>query len=320
MYYKPKTLKDALSCLSSESPVILAGGTDLMPLVKNDLKPSGSFMDITHIPDLCTVQKTSEGWFLGAAVTISGLLENAALCGTYPALARALSVTASPQIRNMGTIGGNILQDRRCLYFNQSACWRSSIEKCFKTGGTLCHQIPNSPVCRALYYSDLAPVLLLYEAQARMIKNGEKQQVPIETFLHDHTVRNGTTERPDFLLEGFFLPFPRKGYRSSFEKISIRGSVDFPTVNFAGAFHPETRDTRLFAGAVAESPVELSDTEAFIKANQNAGLDQTTDTAVKELLARARLIKEATISVKVKKDSFQNIRTLLKTLICQPEP
>ena len=162
--------------------------------------------------------------------------------------------------------------------------------------------------------------LLLYEAQARMIKNGEKQQVPIETFLHDHTVRNGTTERPDFLLEGFFLPFPRKGYRSSFEKISIRGSVDFPTVHFAGAFHPETRDTRLFAGAVAESPVELSDTEAFIKANQNAGLDQTTDTAVKELLARARLIKEATISVKVKKDSFQNIRTLLKTLICQPEP
>ena len=67
------------------------------------------------------MQKTSEGWFLGAAVTISGLLENAALCGTYPALARALSVTASPQIRNMGTIGGNILQDRRCLYFNQSA-------------------------------------------------------------------------------------------------------------------------------------------------------------------------------------------------------
>lgn len=319
MYYKPQNLEDALSCLSSESPVILAGGTDLMPLIKNDLKPSENYLDITHIPNLRAVKKTTEGWFLGAAVTLSGLSCNSALCTSYPALGMALRVTASPQIRNMGTIGGNILQDRRCIYFNQSSYWRSSLPKCFKTGGNLCHQIPNSPVCRALYYSDLAPALMLYHAQALFYKNGEKHKLPVEAFIQNHTAQNGTTERSDILLEGFLLPFPKKGYRSVFEKISIRGSVDFPTVNFAGAYCPETRDARLLVGAVADNPVELHDTADFIFTRKDTDLDQIAETAVKELLSKSRLIKESTISVKVKKDSFQNIRTLLKILICPPE-
>lgn len=315
MYEKPTTLEDAISSPSIKSCTILAGGTDIIPLIKNGVKEAGNYLDITHIPQLHELKETSEGWFIGAANTLTDIANTPVLNELYPAICQAAKVTASPQIRNMGTIGGNILQDRRCIYFNQSEYWRSSIDKCFKTGGTVCHQIPNSPVCRALYYSDVAPALYVYHAKAVFYKDGEKQILPIEDFVCEHSVRNGTTEKAGLLLEGFLLPFPESRTKSAFEKISVRGSIDFPTIHFAGSFNPETRHTELVAGAVSNAPIRLEKTEAFIAASEKDDLDVFTDFAVNEIKEKSKLIKEATISVKVKKDSFQNIRSLLKTLI-----
>lgn len=82
------------------------------------------------------------------------------------AVAQAAAVTASPQIRNIATTAGNVMQDRRCIYFNQSEQWRGALPLCYKTGGEVCHQIPNSPVCRAIYYSDLATALIALDAEA----------------------------------------------------------------------------------------------------------------------------------------------------------
>ena len=100
----------------------------------------------------------------------------------------------SPQIRNIATVGGNIMQDRRCIYFNQPHLWRSGLAYCFKTGGSICHQIPNSPVCRAIYYSDVATALIAYEAEVEYIEEGE---------------------------------------RSGFYKYAMRTTIDFPIINFA---------------------------------------------------------------------------------------
>ena len=89
----------------------------------------------------------------------------------------ATSLTASPQIRNIATVGGNIMQDRRCIYFNQPHLWRSGLPYCFKTGGSICHQIPNSPVCRAIYYSDVAAAAIAVESEETINPNMSAEAV-----------------------------------------------------------------------------------------------------------------------------------------------
>ena len=124
MYKRPKTMEELLQASSLKTETILAGGTDLVPLIKNGVKNCSSLIDITQIPELKKIEKTDKGWFIGTAVTLSSLAENPDIRQAYPALSKAAGKTASPQIRSIGTIGGNILQNRRCMYFNQSAYWR----------------------------------------------------------------------------------------------------------------------------------------------------------------------------------------------------
>ena len=95
-------------------------------------------------------------------------------------------MTASPQIRNIATLGGNLMQERRCIYFNQSAAWRQGIPLCFQTGGSVCHQAPGSPVCRAIYYSDPATALVLYDAQAEILRGGKREILPLTELLAEH--------------------------------------------------------------------------------------------------------------------------------------
>lgn len=314
MYRRPETLGEIMKIDSLKKVSLLGGGTDLVPLIKNGVKDCGSLIDITHIPEFRQIRKTENGWFIGASVTLSSLSENPDIGVLYPALAKAAAKTASPQIRSIGTIGGNILQDRRCMYFNQSAYWRSSLPLCYKTGGTICHQAPASPVCRAIYYSDTAPALCVYHAKALYYKGNLSKSLPVSDFIRQHTVLNGTAEPEDILLEGFLLPFPEQNMKSDFEKISIRNSIDFPVVNFAGSFIPGTQKACLYAGAVAPFPVRLEKTEKAL-VSPHPDLNNLTATAVEEIRSLSLLIKEPGISPRIKRESFQNIRYLFQDLL-----
>ena len=145
---------------------------------------------------------------IGAAMTLTELAESALLNSRYAAIAQASSLTASPQIRNIATVGGNIMQDRRCIYFNQPHLWRSGLAYCFKTGGSICHQIPNSPVCRAIYYSDVATALIAYEAEVEYIEDGETHRTDLKSLIERHSVANGLAchERLPILVTRVFVP------------------------------------------------------------------------------------------------------------------
>ena len=100
------------------------------------------------------------------------------------------------------------MQDRRCIYFNQPHLWRSGLAYCFKTGGSICHQIPNSPVCRAIYYSDVATALIAYEAEVEYIEDGETHRTDLKSLIERHSVANGLAchEHLPILVTRFFVP------------------------------------------------------------------------------------------------------------------
>lgn len=110
------------------------------------------------------------------------------------------------------------MQDRRCIYFNQPHLWRSGLPYCFKTGGSICHQIPNSPVCRAIYYSDVATALIAYEAEVEYIEDGETHRTDLKSLIERHSVANGLAchEHLPILITRFFAPAAEEGERSGF--------------------------------------------------------------------------------------------------------
>lgn len=307
MNYFPTSLSQAVAY----SDAAFAGGcTDLMPLFKNQVRDDANLIFLSQIPSLSDIRENGDRISVGAAVILTDVAESALILSRLPALAQAAAAVASVQIRNIATMGGNIMQDRRCIYFNQSAMWRSALPACFKTGGGVCHQIPNSPVCRAIYYSDIATALLIYDAQAEYWENGALQCAPLQELLHRHCQANGLACRNHLkiLITRFLLDKPLWGERSGFYKYAMRTSIDFPLINFAlrcGGPRPP----KLVSGAVAPEPVVLEKTAALLE-NSMAD-DEILAACQAELKSLALPIVEACISPARKRDLYAQLFPLL---------
>ena len=286
------------------------GGTDIMPLLKNEVRDDKDFVFLKKIPELHVLEEKDGELIIGAAMTLTELAESALLNSRYAAIAQAASLTASPQIRNIATVGGNIMQDRRCIYFNQPHLWRSGLAYCFKTGGSICHQIPNSPVCRAIYYSDVATALIAYEAEVEYIEDGETHRTDLASLIERHSVANGLAchEHLPILVTRFFVPAAEEGECSGFYKYAMRTTIDFPIINFAlrcGGNRP----ARLAAGAVAPHPVVMAETAA--KIDSDATDDEVIAQAEDELRKLAMPIKEACMTPAVKRSLYRHVAMLL---------
>lgn len=291
----------------------LAGGTDIVPLLKCEVREVKAFAGLNDIPCLRLMERRGESFFIGAMVTLAQLVESAEIRALFPALADSARAVASPQIRSVGTIGGNVMQDRRCLYFNQSWEWRQSFPLCFKTGGSVCHQAPASPKCRAPYYSDVATALCAYGALAEVCESGETKRIPVAELCERHAEKNATSQPDGLLVTGFLLPV-QQGACGVFIKESVRASLDFPTFNAAGYAARENGawNVRLFAGAVNSAPVELVKTQELLALGKP--LAEVKEAALRELGEKAVLVREAAVSVKVKRASFHGIFHVLEAL------
>ena len=309
-----RTAKSLGEALRIPGATWLGGATDFMPLLKNQVRDDENLVLVGKIPELLGIAEKEDGFHIGAAQTLTDIAQNETIKKYYPALAQAAGQTASPQIRNIATLGGNILQDRRCIYFNQSELWRSNLTGCFKTGGDVCQQIPNSPVCRAIYYSDTATALIAYDAEVVYYEKGEEKREPVQTLIERHCEANGLAcrHRLPVLIREFILPKPAEGEKSGFYKYSIRASIDFPLVNFALRFGGE-RAPKLVAGAVSIAPVELAETAALL-ADPAISNDRIAESAKAELAKKAKLIKEDLISPARKRDMFGMIACLLEEI------
>lgn len=223
-------LEQAIQLLSTHPEAkIVAGGTDLIPRINQNIESHDSLFFLKDIKEMTTIKKDDKGQvYLGALVRLTELSENP-LLQEYTALIQAAIAVASPQIRNVATIGGNILQENRCMYFNQTVNW-SKVEKCYKLGGNRCYQYTGSKECVALFQSDVAPVLMSFGATALIFgKNGYREVLFSELYLNAGLKK---IEHEEILVAVKIPPITGR-WHSAYIKKTIRGSFDFPLISCA---------------------------------------------------------------------------------------
>jgi len=175
----------------------------------------------------------------------------------FRSLATAAGVVSSPQLRNMGTLGGNVCVDTRCNYYNQTFEWRKAIGFCMKKDGDICLVAPGSPRCWAVSSSDTAPVLWSLGARLRLHGPDGERTIPVSALYRDDGIQY-LAKRPEEIVTEIVLP-PATGWRSVYLKLRRRGSFDFPILGVAAAARFEgdvVREARIVLGAVASTPRE----------------------------------------------------------------
>jgi 4-hydroxybenzoyl-CoA reductase subunit beta len=262
--YIPESLQDAIAFYSRNTgnTKIIAGGTDLVPSLKQRLFEPDYLLDIKALQELQGIHETSDGGLrIGALTTITELAESHMVRQHFSVLQEAAGTVAGPNLRNVGTLGGNICLDTRCYWYNQSYFWRQSCGFCLKKDGTICHVAPGSKQCWAVYSGDTAAALLTLDARLRLVSAKGERLVPVgEFFVNDGLIRNKM--EPDEILCDVLIPSKFRDYSGAYEKYRIRGSVDYPLAGVAVATkgsNGDVEDVRIALTAVNPLPLLLKD-------------------------------------------------------------
>jgi len=257
-YLAPTTVDAAARLMAEHGPdaMLVAGGTDLYPNMKRRQFEPKVLVGLRGLRELQGVRgSAAAGFTIGAGTTLSAVAAHRDIMRAWPALATAAGLVSSPQLRNMGTIGGNICVDTRCNYYNQSHEWRKAIGFCMKKDGDICLVAPGSSRCWAVSSSDTAPVLWALQAQLRLVGAGGERTIPMGALYQDDGIAY-LAKRPDEIVADIELP-PAEGWRSTYLKLRRRGSFDFPVLGVVVAARMEgdvVRDARIVLGAVASQP------------------------------------------------------------------
>jgi 4-hydroxybenzoyl-CoA reductase subunit beta len=263
-YRAPKTIADALKIKGDSGPdsMFVAGGTDLYPNMKRRQQTPGTVISVTRIAELNRIEGDgSTGMRIGSSVSLTDIVENTIIRRDYPFVADAAATISTPVLRNMGTIGGNLLLDTRCNYYDQNYEWRRGIDFCMKKDGDICWVAPSSPKCWAVQSSDLAPVMVAIGARFRLMSpNGERTVEARKLYNNDGI--EYLNKRPDELLTSIELP-PRDSVKAIYKKLRRRGAFDFPVLGVAAAIRVNSEGNVAHAsivlGGIAPAPVEVSE-------------------------------------------------------------
>ncbi len=268
-YLAPRSLDEAAQMLVQEGnqAMLVAGGTDLYPNMKRRQFTPPVLIGLRNIAALKYISGSPEqGFRLGAGVTLTTIAEHPPMLQHYAALATAAGSVSTPQLRNAGTIGGNLLLDTRCNYYNQTEFWRQSIGYCMKKDGDICLVAPGSPRCWAISSADTAPVLVSLGASVRLVSVRGERVLPVCELFRDDGM-DPYTRAADEILSEIILP-PATGWRSVYLKLRRRGSFDFPILGVAVVLRTagdgSVADARITLGAVASHPVEATDAAALL--------------------------------------------------------
>jgi 4-hydroxybenzoyl-CoA reductase subunit beta len=205
-------------------------------------------------------QPAGGGLAIGAGTTLTAVSRHPAVRTAYAALATAAGAVSTPQLRNMGTLGGNVCVDTRCNYYNQSYQWRKAVNFCMKKDGEICLVAPGSPRCWAVSSSDTAPALWSLGAGVRLAGPAGPRTIPISALYQDDGIQY-LTKQPGEIVTDIVLP-PADGLRSVYLKLRRRGSFDFPVLGVAATLHMDgeiVRRARIVLGAVASLPREAAE-------------------------------------------------------------
>ena len=246
--------------------MLVAGGTDLYPNMKRRQFEPRVLVGLRGIRGLAGVRgSAAAGLAIGSGTTLTATAAHPEVAAHYPALATAAGLVSTPQLRNVGTLGGNVCVDTRCNYYNQSYQWRKAVNFCMKKDGEICLVAPGSPRCWAVSSSDTAPVLWSLGAMVTLVGRGGERRIPIAALYRDDGIAY-LSRRPDEVLTEIALP-PADGMRSVYLKLRRRGSFDFPVLGVAAALRmdgPVVREARIVLGAVASLPRDCVEAGALL--------------------------------------------------------
>jgi 4-hydroxybenzoyl-CoA reductase subunit beta len=242
-------------------------------------------LDLRPVHELTGIRESGQGIEIGALTALREIEHSELLKRDYPVLVEAAKTVASPLIRNMSTIGGNICLDTRCLWYNQSLQWRKSCGFCIKKDGDLCHVAPGGSKCWAVFSGDTPPALLCLDAQIEIASAAGTRRIPLREF-YTGAGDNYRSLRPNELVTRVILPHSSAGYRGVYRKLRIRGSIDYPLAGVAlvaKRANGHIEDLRIALTAVNPAPVLVSGVDALL--SQKNGVEALVETAA-ELAAR----------------------------------
>lgn len=267
-YLQPTTLDEAVALLAHHQgdAMLVAGGTDLYPSMKRRLFEPKVLIGLAGLEPLRRVEANGH-LTLGAGVTLNQVASHQQIRQHYPALAHAAGEVSTPQLRRMGTIGGNLCVDTRCTYYNQTKLWRQALGYCMKKEGHICWVAPSSKRCWAVSSSDTAPVLIALGASVRLVGPEGERSIPVHALYQDDGMDH-LTRRPGEIITQIELP-PSQGLRMTYHKLRLRGAFDFPVLGVAVALHVDRQgictDANIVLGAVASAPVRAVEAEAVLR-------------------------------------------------------
>ena len=261
-YRVPHMISDAVKMMADAGPQgqFVAGGTDLYPNMKRRQQTPQIVISVMRLGELHQITGDGKtGLRIGASVTLTDICEHPVINRDYPVVAQAARVISTPILRNMGTIGGNLLLDTRCNYYDQNYEWRKGVNFCLKKDGDVCWVAPGSSKCWAVQSSDLVPVMVAIGARFRLVSTLGERMVYAAGFYNDDGI-DYLHKRPDELLADIHLP-PVNGWRATYKKLRRRGAFDFPVLGVAAALDVAedgtVRDAKLILGGVAPAPIEV---------------------------------------------------------------
>jgi 4-hydroxybenzoyl-CoA reductase subunit beta len=267
-------LLDQLAAHPRES-LVVAGGTDAVPNLKHRLHEPRYVVHIGQVEELRFVRDEADGLHLGPLLTLSRLTREPAVRRDFPALARAASLVAGPQLRNMGTLGGNLCLDTRCTYYNQTFFWRQALGFCLKKDGVHCHVVPQGKRCVAAHSSDTAPVLIALGAEVEIASRSGRRTATVEDFFVPDGIHNNLLQ-PGEIVSRIFIPSRSRGLRAGYQKLRPRGAIDFPMLSVAFAARMRDGlcdDARLVVSALAAKPRTVGGLETLLRGKR---LDEPT--------------------------------------------
>jgi 4-hydroxybenzoyl-CoA reductase subunit beta len=255
-YRAPRSVAEAARILAGEGPnaMLLAGGTDLLPNMKRRQQTPATLVALRGVRELKTITNGS-GLTIGAGVTLSEVADSQTVREKYAGLTQAAALVATPHLRNMATLGGNLCLDTRCSYYDQSEEWRKAINYCYKKDGDVCWVATASKRCVAVSSTDTAPALIAIGARVKLVSAAGEREVALED-LYNNDGMEYLTRKPDEIVTEVKLP--AAGWKSTYWKLRRRGSFDFPILGVAAAVRlaPDgtVEEARIALGAVASRP------------------------------------------------------------------
>jgi len=285
---RPRSVLEAVGLLANyaSNVRVLAGGTDLIPSMRQKLFEPAYVLDLRAVAALRGIKPQSDGSAeIGALTTIREVERSDFLRDHFPVLTEAAATVASPVLRNMGTIGGNICLDTRCLWYNQSLTWRKGCGFCIKKDGDLCHVAPGGTKCWAAFSGDTPPALLCLDAEIEIVSPNGTRRIPLAEF---YTGLGDAYRKlqPNELVTRVFLPASSAGYRGVYRKLRVRGSIDYPLAGVAVAMkrsNGHIADARIGITALNPLPLLVKDASALLagKAVDDALAEAVGDLAAK---------------------------------------